>query len=353
MIGRLHFKEYSSLQGKIFGFPEPVSGELVFNTGMVGYVETMTDPSYTGQIIVFSYPLIGNYGIPDNTLENNLYKNFESQKIYLKGIIITSLSPHYNHWKAHTSLEAWMHKHKIVGLQGIDTRYLTQYIRDNGSQLATISVGDKNTDFVDPNEKNLVAQVSSQEVIHYPAGEKTVLFLDMGTKTNIIRSLLDRNVSVKRVPWDYDYSNEKFDGILISNGPGDPIQVSPTIEKIKKQFVSSKPIMGICLGHQILGLAAGALTYKMKFGHRSQNQPVVDVHTKKCYITSQNHGYSLDGSTLPHEWQEWFINGNDGTNEGIYHKSKPFFSVQFHPEAKPGPTDSNFLFDKFVKLLFQ
>lgn len=339
------------LSGKHFGYPTSVAGEVVFNTGMVGYPETMTDPSYQGQILVFTYPLIGNYGVPDNSKTDALYANFESRKIHVKGIIITSLTTEYSHWNGVKSLEDWMVEHKIPGIEGIDTRALTKKLRSAGTQLGKMVTQGHDTAFYDPNKENLVAQVSIKEPTFYEKGSKRVVLIDTGCKKHIIRSFLNRGVSVLRVPWDYDYSDEKFDGIMLSNGPGDPTMVPETIEILKRHLQKDKPIFGICLGHQILSLAAGAQSYKLQFGHRSQNQPCIQVGTKRCFITSQNHGFAIDDQTLPENWRPWFFNANDGSNEGIRHNLKPIRSVQFHPEAMPGPEDTNFLFDEFVKML--
>lgn len=337
--------------GRHFGYDTSVAGEVVFNTGMVGYPETMTDPSYKGQILVFTYPLVGNYGIPSNKRENNLLTYFESEKIHLKGIIITSLTEEYSHWNGIKSLEQWMIEHQIPGMEGVDTRALTKKLRSKGTQLGKMIIKGQDVPFYDPNTENLVSQVSIKEPVAYGDFQKRVILIDTGCKKNIIRSFLERGVSVLQVPWDYDYSNERFDGIMLSNGPGDPTTVSETVEILKKQMTGNKPIFGICLGHQILSLAAGAQSYKLKFGHRSQNQPCVLVGTKRCYITSQNHGFAIDDQTLPEDWKPWFFNANDGSNEGIRHASKPFRSVQFHPEAMPGPVDTAFLFDEFVDML--
>jgi carbamoyl-phosphate synthase small subunit len=347
----LIFEDGQTLSGRHFGYPASVAGEVVFNTGMVGYPETLTDPSYQGQILVFTYPLIGNYGVPDQSEHQNLIAFFESTKIHVKGIVITSLSRDYSHWNAVRSLEDWMVEQKIPGIEGVDTRALTKKLRSAGTQLGKMVLNDQDVPFYDPSQENLVAQVSLPEPIFYEAGRKRVVLIDTGCKLNIIRSFQKRGVSVLRVPWNYDYSRDRFDGIMLSNGPGDPTKVKETVEILKNHLTGNKPIFGICLGHQILSLAAGAQSYKLKFGHRSQNQPCILVGTKRCFITSQNHGYAIDDQTLPEQWKPWFFNANDGSNEGIRHQSKPICSVQFHPEAMPGPEDTGFLFDEFVKLL--
>ena len=337
--------------GKHFGYEGSVAGEVVFNTGMVGYPETLTDPSYQGQILVFTYPLIGNYGVPDNRKVDNLLLNFESQRIHVKAIVITSLTREYSHWNAVKSLEEWMVEHKIPGIEAVDTRALTKKLRSTGTQLGKLIHKGCDVPFYNPNQENLVAQVSVEEPVLYGNGGKRIILIDTGCKNNIIRSFLNRNVSVFKVPWNYNFSKEKFDGIMLSNGPGDPTMVPETVENVRAQFSNNKPIFGICFGHQIISLAAGAQSYKLKFGHRSQNQPCLLVGTKRCFITSQNHGYAIDDQTLPDGWKPWFFNANDGSNEGIRHNSKLIRSVQFHPEAMPGPEDTGFLFDEFVEML--
>lgn len=328
-----------------------MSGEVVFNTGMVGYTESLTDSSYRGQILTLTYPLIGNYGVPGKDEEDNLLKYFESDKIQVQGLIVTNYSENYSHWNAKKSLSEWMREYSIPGIYGIDTRKLTKKLRERGTMLGKIIYNKENIKFEDPNKRNLVADVSVKEPVEYKRGKKKILIIDCGVKNSIIRAFLKRNITVIRCPWDYNFLDEKADGIIISNGPGDPKKCKVTIENIRKTLSKTIPVLGICLGSQILGLAAGANTYKLKYGHRSQNQPCVEVGTKRCYITTQNHGYSVDSDTLPVDWREWFYNNNDKTNEGIIHISKPFFGTQFHPEASPGPDDTEFLFDMFVRAM--
>ena len=348
---KLILEDGSEFHGYCFGSIKQVSGEVVFNTGMVGYPESLTDPSYRGQILVLTYPLIGNYGVPNNELEDNLLKYFESDKIQVQGLIISDYSFDYSHWNAKKSLSDWLKEHKIPGIFRIDTRELTKKLREKGTMLGKISNGNKKIDFDDPNKRNLVSEVSISEPIFYRKGKKKVIVVDCGVKNNIIKALLRRNISVFRCPWNYNFLDEKADGIIISNGPGNPKMCKETIKNVKKLLTKNKPILGICLGSQILALAAGANTYKLKYGHRSQNQPCVDIGTKRCYIASQNHGYAVDANTLPEDWREWFYNNNDKTNEGIIHISKPFFGAQFHPEASPGPDDTEFIFDMFVRAM--
>lgn len=349
--GQLFLEDGSVFSGYSFGFPKAVSGEVVFNTGMVGYPESLTDPSYKGQILVLTYPLVGNYGIPEVTTVNGLVTHFESGRIQIEGLIVSEYSFDYSHWNSAKSLADWLIEHQVPALYGIDTRMLTKRLREKGSMLGKILFSGEKLSFHDPNKDNLVSMVSVSEPIVYRGGKTRVVVIDCGCKHNIIRSLLARDITVVRVPWDYDFVKEDFAGVLISNGPGDPKLCQQTVRNVKKAMAKEKPIFGICLGNQILALAAGGDTYKLKFGHRSQNQPCVEVGTNKCYITSQNHGYAVDMRTLPEEWEPWFINANDGTNEGIRHRSQPFLSVQFHPEATPGPLDTGFLFDKFLGML--
>jgi len=341
----------TSFQGFAFGSKTPAAGEVVFNTGMVGYPEALTDPSYHGQILVLTYPLIGNYGVPGYEKEDNLLKYFESDNIQVQGLIISDYSHDYSHWNAKKSLSDWMKEFKIPGIYGIDTRELTRKLRKKGTMLGKIVYNNKKIEFEDPNKRNLASEVSIKEPITYKKGKRKVLIVDCGVKHNIIRAFLKRNLTVVRVPSDYDFSDEKVDGIILSNGPGDPKKCNKTIENVRKVMDKNTPILGICLGSQILGIAAGARTYKLKYGHRSHNQPCIEVGTNRCYITTQNHGYAINSKTLPEDWREWFINNNDGTNEGIIHISKPFFGAQFHPEASPGPDDTEFIFDMFARAM--
>ena len=280
-------------------------------------------------------------------------KGFESEKIHIRGLIVTDYCEEYSHWDAVKSLGAWMEEQKVPGIFGVDTRLLTQILREEGSMLGKIVPVDDDSAFevADPGLENQVAKVSCRDIIRYGQGDKKVVLVDCGVKHQILRNLIVRNVEVIRVPWDYDFNQLDWDGLFISNGPGDPVYCAVTVENIRKAMQTGKPICGICLGNQLLGIAAGATTYKLKYGHRSHNQPVRQAGTTKCYITAQNHGYALREDTLPADWEPYFINMNDGTNEGIRHKSKPFFSAQFHPEASSGPEDTEFIFDDFISLL--
>jgi len=349
---KLVLEDGTIYEGESFGAKRATNGEVVFNTGMVGYPETLTDPSYRGQILVLTYPLIGNYGVPDYEVEENLLKNFESEKIQINALIVNEFESEFFHWSAVKSLSSWLKEHKIPAISGIDTRALTKKLREQGTMLGKIIVKkDDDPGFEDPMKRNLAAEVSTSEPLEYGAGKKKLIMVDCGVKNNIIRSFTERNVSVIRVPWNYDFVNIEADGILISNGPGDPTMCPETTKNIKIAMKNNRPILGICLGSQLLGLAAGAKTYKLKYGHRSQNQPCSEMGTKRCYITSQNHGYAIDAKTMPLDWREWFYNDNDGTNEGLLHISKPFFGAQFHPEASPGPDDTEFLFDMFIRAM--
>ncbi len=351
MTAKLILEDGTILFGTSFGAMESSVGEVVFNTGMVGYPETLTDPSYTGQILVLTYPLVGNYGVSERLIQDNLQRYFESDKIHLRGLVISELSKSYSHWNAVQSLDSWLQEQKIPGIYGIDTRMLTQKLRTRGSMLGKLIKREEYLDFHDPNGENLVARASRKTPQIFGAGKKRVLVLDCGCKNNIIRSLVCRGVEVYVVPWNWPAEKEQFDAVLISNGPGDPVQAMKTVETVRKLLALGKPILGICMGNQILSLAAGARTYKLKYGHHSQNQPCVQVGSKRCFITSQNHGYAVDENTLPEGWLPWFFNANDGTNEGIRHKLQPFMSVQFHPEATPGPVETNFIFDEFIEMV--
>ena len=342
----------SKFSGISFGYERPTAGEVVFNTAMSGYPESLTDPSYSGQIMVLTYPLIGNYGVPARSFSGKLSTFLESEKIHADGIIVSDYSENYSHWNATESLGEWLKQEKITGITGIDTRELTKLLREKGSMIGKIVFSDENEiDFIDPNKINQVARVSTTEIITYGNGKKRIVLVDCGVKHNIIRCLLKRNVTVIRVPWDYDFNTIEYDGLFISNGPGDPDTCGITVKHIREAMKKEKPIFGICMGKELLAKAGGANTYKLKYGHRSHNQPVRLVGTEKCFITSQNHGFAVDNNTLNDEWTPLFVNMNDGTNEGIQHKNKPFFSVQFHPEAASGPTDTEFLFDRFIEMI--
>ena len=348
---RLVLEDGTIYEGTSFGYEKSVSGEVVFYTAMTGYPESLTDPSYAGQILVPTYPMIGNYGVPVDDVKDGISKFFESDKIHCKALVISDYSSRFSHWNSQKSLGDWLKEQQIPGLFGIDTRALTQKLRDNGAMLGKILFDDEEISFYDPNRDNLVAQVSTRKIMEYGNGRHKVILLDCGVKNNILRCLLQRDVSIKRVPWDYDFTQEDCDGIFLSNGPGDPAMCEEAIVHIRKALQGDIPIMGICLGNQLMARAAGAETYKLKYGHRSHNQPVMRPGSSRCHITSQNHGFAIDERTLSAEWEPLFVNVNDGTNEGIRHRTKPFFSAQFHPEASSGPVDTEFLFDDFVQAM--
>ena len=374
----------SRFHGKSFGYEKPVAGEVVFNTAMTGYPESLTDPSYAGQLMTLTYPLVGNYGVPPFTIEPNGLATFmESERIHAEAIIVSDYSEDFSHWNAAESLADWLKREQVPGITGIDTRELTKVLREHGVMMGRIVFDiveneiDNGQLTIDNYEDiNYVDRVSCKEIIVYKGNEsrrfsidtpaaqlncqlstvncqlKRVALLDCGVKTNILRCLLKRDVEVIRVPWDYDYNELEFDGLFISNGPGDPDTCDAAVQNIRRAMKNEKlPIFGICMGNQLLSKAGGAKIYKLKYGHRSHNQPVRMVGTERCFITSQNHGYAVDNTTLTEDWEPLFINMNDGSNEGIKHKRNPWFSAQFHPEAASGPTDTEFLFDEFVKLI--
>lgn len=341
MKGILLFKDGTRYEGRSFGYESAASGEMVFSTGMVGYPESFTDPSYEGQILVLTYPIIGNYGVPDK-------KFWESDRIHISGLVVSNYIDTPSHSSSKQTLSSWLKLEKIPALEIKDTRALTIHLREKGSQLGKIIFG-KDISFIDPNNMNLVEKVSQKFVTRQGKGAKKVLLIDCGAKKNIERSLLKRGVEVITVPWNYDIFKEtiSFDALVISNGPGNPKLAQKTINIVAKALQKGIPTLGICLGNQILALAAGGDTKKLKFGHRSQNQPCILQDTKRCYLTTQNHGFHV--SQIPKGFNSWFVNANDGTNEGIIHQKSPFMSVQFHPEATPGPVDTEWIFDYFLK----
>lgn len=355
----LQLSDGTEFHGKSFGYEQPVAGEVVFNTAMMGYPESLTDPSYAGQLLTMTFPLVGNYGVPPFTFDKQtgLPDFMESDRIYASALIVSDYSEQHSHWNAVESLGEWLQREKVPGITGIDTRELTKVLREHGVMMGKILFDDEpnNVPEADYEGVNFVDRVSVKEIVSYNegAGRKVVL-VDCGVKANIIRELIQRGVEVVRVPWNYDYTDMEFDGLFLANGPGDPDMCSEAVEIIRKQMSRSrKPICGICMGNQLLSKAAGATIYKLKYGHRGHNQPVRMVGTEKCFITSQNHGYAVDARTLDKDWEELFVNMNDASNEGIRHKENPWFSSQFHPEACSGPVDTEFMFDKFVETLKQ
>jgi len=360
----LELEDGTRLAGSSFGHFGQASGEVVFSTGMTGYVESLTDPSYRGQILVMTYPLIGNYGVPDKADADR----FESDRIQVAGLVVARCHDDSSHAGAARSLPEWLASEEIPGVEGIDTRHLTLRLREHGTMLGRILPADvpaaELAPMYDPNRVDVVSTVTVAEPVLWDGqatkneqretkNEKRVILVDCGVKHSIRRELLARGVEVRQVPSNWDYTGEPFDGILVSNGPGNPEQCKATIETLRRAMALGRPMLGICLGTQLMALAAGARTYKLRYGHRGQNQPCRESGTNRCRLTSQNHGYAVDARTLPDDWQVWFTNINDGSVEGIRHKRRPFAGAQFHPEASPGPRDSRDLFDRFVESLGQ
>lgn len=342
------------IEGEAFGYLGQSSGEVVFSTAMTGYCQSLTDPSFAGQILVFTYPLIGNYGVPKpKKLAPHLMENFESERIWAQGVVVSSDVETPSHYQMHQSFSGWLAEHRIPGIAHVDTRALTQKIRENGTLRGVISPK-KQFAWDETILTNLVPRVSLPEVIDYQPGKhngKRLLLMDCGVKHGIVRELLSRGYAVKRIPWDMDPSQflNGIDGVVCSNGPGDPKDCTVTIEHIRTVLDKHVPFLGVCLGHQLLALAIGADTYKLPYGHRGVNQPCQDVLTNKAYVTSQNHGYAVDRRSIPKGFQEWFVNLNDQTNEGLQSVSGKIWSTQFHPEGNPGPFDTNWIFSLLEK----
>lgn len=356
---RLLLEDGTEVLGHGIGVARPVCGEVVFNTAMSGYIETLTDPSYHGQILILTYPLIGNYGVP-HARNAALARPYESDHVQVQALVVQNYVDAHSHHAASRSLHEWLVAEKVAGLSHVDTRALTRRLRERGTMQgwlypATMSAEQARTlaSVVDMRDEVFHA-VAPREPIRYGAGKHTILLVDIGAKDNIVRSLLARGASVIRAPWHADLAAlaGEADGILIGNGPGDPKDLAPLIGQVRALLGAyRKPIFGVCLGNQILALAAGGDTYKLPYGHRGVNQPVQDLLSRRCYITSQNHGYAVRDGSLPKDWESWFVNTNDGTNEGIRSSAFPYFSVQFHPEGSPGPQDTGFLFDDFMRLV--
>ena len=352
----LVLQDGTKFHGKSFGYDAPVAGEVVFNTAMMGYPESLTDPSYAGQLVTLTFPLVGNYGVPPFTFGPEGLPTFmESDHIHASAIIVSDYSEQYSHWNANESLAEWLKREHVPGITGIDTRELTKVLREHGVMMGQIIFDDEPENIPQAQYEgvNFVDHVSCKEIIRYNEGAgKRVVLVDCGVKANIIRNLIERDLEVVRVPWNYDYTGMDFDGLFLGNGPGDPDLCQDAVNILRQQMSKSrKPICGICMGNQLMAKAGGANIYKLKYGHRSHNQPVRMVGTDKCYITSQNHGYAVDASTLDKDWSELFVNMNDGSNEGVRHNTNPWFTSQFHPEACSGPVDTLFMFDLFVEKL--
>lgn len=353
----LRLEDGTEFHGTSFGYEKPVAGEVVFNTAMMGYPESLTDPSYAGQLMTLTFPLVGNYGVPPFTFEENGLPTFmESEKIHVRAIIVSDYSREFSHWNGVETLADWLKREQVPGITGIDTRQLTKVLREHGVMMGKILFDDMPDEVPEADYAgvNFVDQVSCREIIKYNEGaDKKVVLVDCGVKANILRCLIRRGVEVIRVPWNYDFNELEFDGLFLANGPGDPETCEVTVQNIRRFLANPvvRPCMGICMGNQLLSKAAGARIYKLKYGHRSHNQPVRKVGTETCFITSQNHGFAVDSSSLPADWEPMFVNMNDGSNEGVRHKKNPWFSAQFHPEACSGPVDTEYMFDDFVKLL--
>ncbi|MBD3257346.1 glutamine-hydrolyzing carbamoyl-phosphate synthase small subunit [candidate division GN15 bacterium] len=357
----LVLEDGSRFDGVSVGRHGAVGGEVVFNTGMVGYPECLTDPSYCGQILVTTYPLIGNYGVPCKCQDQyDLPQSFESPKMQVSGLVVSEMCHHYSHYTADRSLPAWLVDEGVPAIAEVDTRAITRLLREKGSMLGKIVIDGEDAEMIDPNVRNMAAQVCVDEPVSYTVDKDapTLVLIDCGVKANIIRSLLKRGFNVVRVPHDHYFLNINYDGLVVSNGPGDPRTLTTTIKNVERALAVGKPTLGICMGIQILALAVGADTYKLKFGHRGHNQPCIelmepvgkaDPEPGRCYITSQNHGYAIRGDSLPGDWRVWFVNANDQTVAGIKHVSRPVSAVQFHPEATPGPRDTDWIFDDFAK----
>ena len=352
----LVLQDGTKFHGKSFGYDAPVAGEVVFNTAMMGYPESLTDPSYAGQLVTLTFPLVGNYGVPPFTFTADGLPTFmESDHIHASAVIVSDYSEQYSHWNAHESLADWLKREHVPGITGIDTRELTKVLREHGVMMGQIIFDDEPDNIPQAQYEgvNFVDRVSCKDIIKYNEGAgKRVVLVDCGVKANIIRNLIERGLEVVRVPWNYDYTGMEFDGLFLGNGPGDPDLCQEAVDILRQQMNESrKPICGICMGNQLMAKAGGANIYKLKYGHRSHNQPVRMVGTDKCYVTSQNHGYAVDASTLDKDWSELFVNMNDGSNEGVRHNTNPWFTSQFHPEACSGPVDTLFMFDLFVEKL--
>jgi carbamoyl-phosphate synthase small subunit len=355
----LKLKTGQIFRGTSFGAPKSMSGEVVFTTSLVGYPESMTDPSYRGQILVFTQPLIGNYGVPGPVKDaHGILRYFESDRIQVQGIVVNDYATRYSHWTAVESLSEWCKRYDVPAVSGIDTRAVTHLLREQGSTLGKLAVGDEALDnklddhFPDPNHRNLIAEVSTKVPLHYnPQGDVKIAIIDCGVKQNIIRCLTERGAAVTVLPWNFDFNtvSDQFDGLFISNGPGNPSNCNETVQNLRVTLDTyNRPIFGICMGNLLLGMAAGLKPYKLPYGNRGHNQPAINQTNGRCVITSQNHGYALNDTVMPTGWRKFFVNANDQSNEGIRHISRPIFSVQFHPEARGGPQDTENLFTEYI-----
>lgn len=366
-FGMLILEDGTVFEGMGFGYSTTAFGELVFNTGMTGYTEALTDPSYNGQVLILTYPLIGNYGVPDPLMmdSDGIRKNFESDIIQARGLVVHELSLTASHWNLSLTLDEWLYNEKVPGISGIDTRELTIKLRTEGVMMAALVVSDNPIDVSEIKRKLESAKkydneefmnvVSTKEPQTFGSDSQSIVVIDTGVKNAILRNIRNLGYKVIKVPWNY--SVEKIlsynpKGIVISNGPGDPLKCTQTMNTAKEMIEKNIPTLGICLGAQILGLAGGANTYKLKYGHRGQNKSCINLDTNQVYVTSQNHGYCIDPESLKNtDFKLWFTNADDKTVEGIKHKQKKIIAVQFHPEASPGPFDCTFIFEEFKKLI--
>jgi carbamoyl-phosphate synthase small subunit len=350
---RLELQDGTSFSGEPFGAWAPIAGEAVFNTGMVGYVESLTDPSYRGQILVLTYPLVGNYGVPGDDVDDlGLRRHFESDRIQVAGLVVAHLSRDFSHHEAVRSLSDWLEEEGVPGLTGVDTRVVTKRLRARGVMPGRLVDDTGSVEFSDPNERELTCEVAIAEArVLNEGGGPRVVALDAGIKHSILRNLARRGMEVVQLPYTADPLEWEPVGMLVGNGPGDPERCPDAVAATRAAMEAGIPVMGVCLGNQLMALAAGGRTYKLTYGHRSQNQPAVEARTGRCLITSQNHGYAVDVESLPGDWDTWFSNANDGTCEGIRRSDGRAFAVQFHPEARPGPTDAAYLFDEFATLV--
>lgn len=357
----LRLEDGSVFEGRSFGADfEATAGEVVFNTAMAGYVESLTDPSYCGQMLVLTYPIVGSYGVPPPRPPASIERPYESSRIQVQALIVQHYLDAYSHHAAGRSLSEWLRAEGVPAVTGIDTRTLTRRLRERGTMRGVLMrsgmdprVAERDAAAISMRDE-VFTRVAPPEPVLYAGGARRVMLIDVGAKDNIVRSLLERGLTVDRVPWhaDVEARAANADGIVIGNGPGDPLDLQPLIAKLRALLGRfAGPIFGICLGNQLLSLAAGATTYKLRYGHRGVNQPVQDLLSRRCLITSQNHGYAVEDRSLPVDWEPWFVNLNDGTNEGVRARGRPFFSVQFHPESSPGPRDAAYLFDDFVRLV--
>jgi len=364
---KLILEDGTVFEGTGFGYPTKIAGEVVFNTGMVGYTETLTDPSYRGQILCLTYPLVGNYGVPSYDIKDEfgLPKFFESERIQIKGLLVHDLSDVASHWSCTKTLDKWLYDEKVPGIYNIDTRELTKKLREHGVMMGAIVVSENAVDeslmkkvLVSARYEglNFMPEVSTNETQEYGDKNKDcIIVIDTGLKYSILRNIMRTGYRIVRLPWDATYKQMMSyapKGVVISNGPGDPKACLSTIKTASTLISTSTPTLGICLGNQILALACGADTYKLRFGHRGQNKPCVDLHNRQVYMTSQNHGYGIEPKSLDKTgFRVWFSNADDKTVEGIEHRSKPIIAVQFHPEASPGPYDCMFVFERFKEII--